>query len=1404
VLAHLAEGVAQVVLRDGEQFDVQGAGFLVAEHTLVTCAHVIRNTCPGTPLSQCEVLLRFPFARGGPQEAAGRVVAEWSSMEQDVAFLRVEGDIAGTGPLPLGGKSLPNTNREMNAYGFPYHSRREGRWAEGLIVSDSSPSGGLARSRLQLKSNEITLGFSGGPVIDRATGHVAGMVSEIDPADPESRGLFTAWAIPAQTLRDLHPGLAAWSRNPYRGLQPFTAADKEQFQGRDDAIEAVLRPLVEASRRFLLLFGPSGAGKSSVVQAGVIPVLESGRTIGRWHAVLVPRPGLNLLAAAEEAGLPGACATGLAAAVRRYREANDLSGHILLVVDQFEELLAASDEGPAVGAAAELLALHESAEDAAVLLVVRDDFYSRLNAVVPELRDAARSGTVDLPARLDRPSLMKIISPPGARGTLPEGLAAMIADDVLALDGRDHSGRVPTSILPALELALTRLWENGEASLEGITQEAYLGLGRVAGGFVSWGDHALRGLKGEQRDAARRILLALVRPGNEDLAIPATRVRRIRQELLQMGAVPGKAPEAAADHVLNVLVERRVILAEKSPVPGEDVRYELAHDSLVQKWGQLRDWIEEDHPFSAWLQQAEEACKNWEGSGNRADDLASGTLLSDGQRWRKQHSLPGRLAAFLDASHRRQRRRQRFTRVAPTVVAVFLVAVGFIANQLVISHAQDVSLQLAGESANLISVDPGQAAQYAVSAYQSSPTTSAQASLSTAADLPIARILKPGKADMNSPVNAVAASASGYIATGYADGRVTVWEPGTYQPVSVSVPGENGPVESLAFSSAGVLAAGFCNGYVYLWQAPYTGAPVGRVQPPPGDTAFGEQAWSMAFERGGTLWVAYANGAVGELPSPRQGRMLAFYPGTVGIDGIGGCQLDPATAIAVSDNGEVAVAVGAITSGAHRGSESIDVYSTAAPPAAGTECPRPSAALGGHFGTITSVAFSPDGTMVASSSGGSGAAHGSYVDDWVLVQSATGRGTVASLNPDHGPVQAVAFLGNGTLALAESWGQAELWNYLDDSTSAVGGGPGGPLSLAAGRDGALVTGYADGAATAWSIPLASLEQDSPSLKTGYPTEMWDAALSPDGTLLAAAPAAPAASAAQAPDLLLWNTTRKGGSQVPLPGCGSSKAQVVSVDFSPNGQWLLATTGGGAVALVSTRNPDHFTLVCPQWGWVYWGAFSPDGNLIALATHDGVQIWNITTTPRKVTSQPGMDIRSVAFSPDGHLLAAGNQAGVLQAWNVSPQGKLSGQHTIEQFDGPVRALAFSPNGEMLAAGSYDHTVRLWNASNFQFIRQFSPNGQAVTDLAFSPDGLILATTSNDGTVRLWNAAAGDLLLSIPAAQNSVELQSVAFGARPGTLVVSGPPGQPQIWDLPPFPALSETPQQQIQRVLQELK
>ncbi|WP_439423057.1 nSTAND1 domain-containing NTPase [Saccharothrix sp. HUAS TT10] len=302
-----------------------GAGFLVAEDVLLTCAHVAGRVGDA-------VRLRFTGV-----EVAGVVVR---AGDDDVAVVRLAAPAPGVPVLALG---EPVRGNGFACYGFP---GRDGRNGYG-VVADATGGG-----RLQLRgANDVTRGYSGSPVVDERTGLVVGMVTEVAATDRLGRGSGIAYAAPGAVLRDAWPDLALDERCPYRGLEPFEAEHAGWFAGRDHAVARVVGAL--ASRPpVLLLLGPSGAGKSSLVRAGVAPALAAGAVPGsdRWR-VTVTRPG------------------------------GDLDGD-LVVVDQFEEVLLD-------GGAAELDRVRGLAPAVGLVLVLRDDFYPVLAAAAPDLLDAA-------------------------------------------------------------------------------------------------------------------------------------------------------------------------------------------------------------------------------------------------------------------------------------------------------------------------------------------------------------------------------------------------------------------------------------------------------------------------------------------------------------------------------------------------------------------------------------------------------------------------------------------------------------------------------------------------------------------------------------------------------------------------------------------------------------------------------------------------------------------------------------------------------------------------------------------------------------------------------------------------------------------------------------------------------
>src|SRR5262245_65095151 len=59
---------------------------------------------------------------------------------------------------------------------------------------------------------------------------------------------------------------------PYKGLRPYTEADRPYFFGRERDREIIIANLYAAP--LTILYGASGVGKSSVLLAGVAPALK--------------------------------------------------------------------------------------------------------------------------------------------------------------------------------------------------------------------------------------------------------------------------------------------------------------------------------------------------------------------------------------------------------------------------------------------------------------------------------------------------------------------------------------------------------------------------------------------------------------------------------------------------------------------------------------------------------------------------------------------------------------------------------------------------------------------------------------------------------------------------------------------------------------------------------------------------------------------------------------------------------------------------------------------------------------------------------------------------------------------------------------------------------------------------
>ncbi|HEY0566000.1 MAG TPA: WD40 repeat domain-containing protein [Terriglobales bacterium] len=301
-----------------------------------------------------------------------------------------------------------------------------------------------------------------------------------------------------------------------------------------------------------------------------------------------------------------------------------------------------------------------------------------------------------------------------------------------------------------------------------------------------------------------------------------------------------------------------------------------------------------------------------------------------------------------------------------------------------------------------------------------------------------------------------------------------------------------------------------------------------------------------------------------------------------------------------------------------------------------------------HSAQVWSVAFSPDGALVASAS----------VDKTVKLTRVADGVVIAVLQHPEGVTWAAFSPEGNTLATTSYDRIVRLWRVSDGTLlQALHGHSGTPWSVAFSPDGQrLASAGEDKSIVIWNVRDGSRER----VLTGHALNIWSVAFSPTGKWIASGSFDHTAK--------LWDA--ESGTLV-RTFVGHSQA-IVRIAFSPDGS-VLATGGddsrvslwqvsSGALIRSLDTSPRHVDAV----------AFSPDGKYLASGGHDkgllGELVQNILGEKH-----------------------AGGRGESTRIWRVSDGALLQ---TLAAHDNDVLSLAFSPDGDYLASASEDHTAIVW--------------------------------------------------------------------------------------------------------------
>ena len=178
---------------------VVGAGFLVNDQNIVTCAHVIVKAWEPLPKDMKkdlspQVYLDFPLVEPGKNLTAHVIKCNF---KQDIAILKLDA------PPPKGAKSVRLVISEdmwahkFRTFGFPLE-KDDGVYASGLL-RDTVGSGAVQIEDFKVPGYRVQPGFSGAPVWDEELNGIVGMVNAADTKETDK----VAFIVPCALLADV-------------------------------------------------------------------------------------------------------------------------------------------------------------------------------------------------------------------------------------------------------------------------------------------------------------------------------------------------------------------------------------------------------------------------------------------------------------------------------------------------------------------------------------------------------------------------------------------------------------------------------------------------------------------------------------------------------------------------------------------------------------------------------------------------------------------------------------------------------------------------------------------------------------------------------------------------------------------------------------------------------------------------------------------------------------------------------------------------------------------------------------------------------------------------------------------------------------------------------------------------